>query len=471
MGEAPEGGTGSPLSWRRFGPMVSLRLVDVRTHIKSIVKKTAIGRWAVGEVNLARSYVKTKRARLYRRLSGDRGIVHPGRRQQPGRLFKLSADGHPTYFGYYDKSPFDAHDRRILAMSLLARRDDRAAANHLPVRLGYFEWAEALAGRPRFHSFGESSTWSWQQGCMLQWYGTGAEETVIYNRLVDGLYGSVVQDVATKKVLREIPFPLYAIEPYGRHGVSLNFSRLERLRPGYGYAALPDATAGAAAPDDDGIWLHDLATADSRLAVSLQALSQFHPDPSMTGAVHYVNHLQLSPDGTKLIFLHLWMPKGPRRNRLLLYDLEQRSLHVVDDAATVSHFNWLSGSRLILTRFPFQGEPGYFVCDIDARGTPRLERLSDIALNVDGHPSLSPAGNELVTDSYPDRFRDQGLYLYSLAEKKTTKLGAFYSPCRFRGFLRCDLHPRWNRTGTQICFDSTLDGRRAMYIVDNVRGE
>jgi len=441
----------------------------MRSRIVHIVKHTAAGRGVLQKLILARCYLKTKQARLFGRIIRNQGIIASGRGRHPAnRLYKLSADGYPTFFGYYDRTPFDRGDQRILAMSMVSKRDDRADTNRLPVRLGYFERTEVLAGRPRFHAFGESKTWSWQQGCMLQWFPAGTDGTVVYNRLVAYQYGSVIQDVVTTNVLQELPFPLYAVEPAGRYGVSLNFSRLERLRPGYGYKCLPDATAGLAAPDDDGIWLHNITNADSRLIVSLENLARFHPCPSMSGAVHYVNHLQFSPDGTKLIFLHLWMPVGSRRNRLLLYDLELRSLHVVDDAATVSHFNWLSGNQLVLFRVPFHNEPGYYVCELDVTNTPRMTPLEGIGLVVDGHPSLAPTGDRVLTDSYPDRFGEQGLFIYSLAEKKTTRLGVFYSPCRFRGFLRCDLHPRWNRKGNQICFDSTCDGRRAMYILDKV---
>lgn len=32
--------------------------------------------------------------------------------------------------------------------------------------------------------------------------------------------------------------------------------------------------------------------------------------------------------------------------------------------------------------------------------------------------------------------------------------------------IRCDLHPRWNREGTQVCMDSVHNGERQMYFVD-----
>ena len=34
------------------------------------------------------------------------------------------------------------------------------------------------------------------------------------------------------------------------------------------------------------------------------------------------------------------------------------------------------------------------------------------------------------------------------------------------GTLRCDLHPRWNRDGRQVCIDSIHEGNRHMYVLD-----
>ena len=32
--------------------------------------------------------------------------------------------------------------------------------------------------------------------------------------------------------------------------------------------------------------------------------------------------------------------------------------------------------------------------------------------------------------------------------------------------MRSDLHPRWNRDGTQICFDSVHEGTRQVYVLN-----
>jgi hypothetical protein len=45
-------------------------------------------------------------------------------------------------------------------------------------------------------------------------------------------------------------------------------------------------------------------------------------------------------------------------------------------------------------------------------------------------------------------------------------IGRFYSPPGLAEDIRCDLHPRWNRDGTQVCVDSAHEGERQMYVID-----
>jgi hypothetical protein len=42
----------------------------------------------------------------------------------------------------------------------------------------------------------------------------------------------------------------------------------------------------------------------------------------------------------------------------------------------------------------------------------------------------------------------------------------YYDKCPWDSTGRCDLHPRWNRDGTQVCFDSAHEGERQVYAID-----
>lgn len=391
-------------------------------------------------------------------------------RTVPYRLYQLSAGRLPTWFGYYDKTPFSGDDNKILAMAMTYPKDWSKKASQFPVRVGWFDWSEVVSGKTEFHVFGETASWSWQQGCMLQWFPKDADRLVLYNWFVEGRYGCVVQDVFTGDVERSYDLPVYAVDSAGRRAVTVNFSRLERLRSGYGYFNLPDETASQACPEEDGIWQVNLETGTHELLLSLREIADFQSLCSMVGVPHYVNHLLFSPNGNRVVFLHLWVPEGGRRNRLMLYDFDDRSLHVLDDAAVASHFNWLSDERLICFRYPQQGDRGYYVYTLGSNYTVQCERMQAMPVD-DGHPSLSPSGGGLLTDTYPDRAGEQAIYVYSVSEKTLLKRNCVFSPFRYRGPLRCDLHPRWDRTGSRICFDSTERGRRMLYVLELAAGE
>ena len=92
----------------------------------------------------------------------------------------------------------------------------------------------------------------------------------------------------------------------GTQAVTLDFARLHRLRPGYGYASYAERFADDPAPEKLGIWHMDLKSGKHDLIIALRQLAGFHPDNRFKGVDHWVNHLQFNPGGTRFIFLHRW---------------------------------------------------------------------------------------------------------------------------------------------------------------------
>ena len=69
----------------------------------------------------------------------------------------------------------------------------------------------------------------------------------------------------------------------------------------------------------------------------------------------------------------------------------------------------------------------------------------------------------MLFDSYPDKYRFQHLYIFCAEKETVEEIGKFYSPFRYTGENRCDLHPRWSRDGKIIYFDSVHEGKRKLY--------
>lgn len=73
----------------------------------------------------------------------------------------------------------------------------------------------------------------------------------------------------------------------------------------------------------------------------------------------------------------------------------------------------------------------------------------------------------ILNDTYPYQNRKQTLYLYHVPSQKKIILGKFYSPPKYQGEWRCDLHPRSSQDGTKVIFDSTHNEKgRQMYMID-----
>lgn len=85
-------------------------------------------------------------------------------------------------------------------------------------------------------------------------------------------------------------------------------------------------------------------------------------------------------------------------------------------------------------------------------------------LTSDGHPSYSPDGCKVVTDTYPNRSRVASVYYVEDNNVKT--LAKVFAPFRYDNDVRCDLHPRWNRKGNKICIDSVFEKKRNLYIIN-----
>ena len=98
--------------------------------------------------------------------------------------------------------------------------------------------------------------------------------------------------------------------------------------------------------------------------------------------------------------------------------------------------------------------------------TDKVNFFSEKFPTVDGHPSISPCGNWIITDTYPDKARFSSLFLYNINNDEIIKIGSFYQPLRYKKEIRIDLHPKWNPDGKSIFFESGHQGRRKLFILN-----
>lgn len=391
-------------------------------------------------------------------------IVKPKFNEYKTNSILFLADGRrPTFFGYHDKTPVSADGSKILAMSVVAS-DKKPESECTPMKLGYFAKKQMGDFENNFIPFAETITWGWQQGCMLQWHPMKLNSQVVFNTLVDGAYGSVVFDIDQGVVVKKYKNPIYAIDPKGKLAATLNFSHLGRLRPGYGYGLLADSTSEMMASEDDGLFVFALETGEKRLLVSLAALA--NEIKQSVGYDHYINHATFSPDGKRIAFFYLSVDSDSKKSmRFFAYKIETHERLLIEDKKTVSHYCWISNENVLAT---VQGSEknSWVYCTYRTEKAPQGKRI-DLDLKTDGHPMRSPVHKNLfVTDSRLNRRRDDYIILFNKNNYKIVYVNHFFIPTAYRGQVRCDLHPRWDREGKFIVADVVEKGKRAMAVVN-----
>lgn len=382
-----------------------------------------------------------------------------------GNITRISPDDpqHEYFFGYYDKSPWDISDRYMLCMKANDTWSD--VSPHEKADILLIDTFKPETDENRVKKIAETRAWNVQQACMLQWLGSDFSSRILYNDYRDGKYVSVILTLETMEE-KVIPAAVYSVSSDGKFALTLDFSRLYELRPGYGYYNVPEKTKGVALPDSTAIWKVDLETGEVTDLLKYTDFANFQPRPEMkeAGAVHKVNHIMLSPNGKRFMVLYRWFNGQRKYTRLITCNVDGTDMYVLSDDDMVSHCFWKNNSSILAFENKKKGGPGYYLMkDKTDKYIHCWPQFSN-----DGHPSYSPDGSLIVTDSYPDRARVASINLMDGNERKrdNTTIARVFAPFKYDNDTRCDLHPRWNHAGDKICFDSIFEGHRGLYVVD-----
>lgn len=376
----------------------------------------------------------------------------------------------PAYhwFGYYDKLEFDPTNRYVLGMETCF--EDRSPTINDTIKVGMID----LQDNNRWIELGESRAWNWQQGCMLQWL-PGSSSEILWNDFDGEKFICHILDVFTREQ-RIIPYPVYTVSPDGKTALSLDFSRINDMRPGYGYPGLNDPNRNVMAPENSGIYKVDLETGKRELIISLADMLKipFH-GKDISKNKHYFNHLLFSPDGSRFIFLNRWRineyrasnPTTPFDTRMMTAAVDGSDIRVVDDSGYTSHFIWRDPQHILTwTKLPSYGDRFYLFKD---DGSTKGVAIGPDVMTTNGHCTYLPGNKWILNDTYPDENRLQHVYLYNTVSGEKVPLGNFLSPpeYRFDWEGRVDTHPRFSPNGRYVVIDSPHEGNgRQLYLLD-----
>ena len=351
---------------------------------------------------------------------------------------QLFNDDKVHFFGYYDKPCF-AYGKSI---SHRLNNDNK----------DYKQVVDILVDDKKVS---ESKAWNFQQGSMTTWID---ENHIIHNDFDGEKFISKIVDINTKEH-KVIDFPIYSVSKNKKFALSLNFSRLAKLRKDYGYFNLPYENLPS--NKDDGIYYVDLIKNTNELWLSLEEIIAFKTRDNMINAVHKVNHIDISLKDDKAIFLHRWFVGKTKYTRLLCVNLKTKELTELANNDMVSHMCWYNNETVFGYLRGNNNKDGYFFIDMNGNQT----QFENEFLVDDGHPTVIDE-RYIVTDSYPDYTCKSKLLLIDLREKKVDIIARFYSPKKYQDDYRCDLHPRKDKDGKSLTIDSVCNGVRNIYHIN-----
>lgn len=366
------------------------------------------------------------------------------------RVRALSSGPALHFFCYYGICPWDATGRRHLAVEV--DHDTAPPGPEDAARVGWL--ADGV-----FTAVAQTRAWNFQQGAMLHWLPDGS---LLHNDWEgDRVVARVHAPDGTRRTLERA---VAGLAPDGYFAIGLDYRRNYRCRTVVGYAHHHDGAPVVERPADDGLWCIDVATGQTRLGLSVAELCEREPRAPVGGAA-WLDHVVFSPSGHRILFFcRVVRPDGGWWSSLWTADADGGNPRCqIGYKQWVSHFAWLDDERLLIST-DLLGERGFIVF---RDGHTDFARFAPGLLPDDGHACLSPDGRWIVCDTYPrGPDRTSRLMLVDAAGTRRIDLAAEDHPPRYQADLRCDLHPRWDRSGSFITIDSLRGGSRQVQRID-----
>lgn len=395
------------------------------------------------------------------------------------------------FFGFHDLIPWSPDNSKVLLHRVDPNIRELPCPDHI---------AEIVLWSPASTTvevIGETTTWNFQQGARAMWV-PGQGNTVLFNRRIGDAPGAEIVNLDTGE-RRTIAHAVGDISPDGSYAYAPNFARLGLLWPAYGYSGFNDPTVNEPLPSNDGLWRIDMETGERELAFSIKELAAASGGSIAEGVKAFVTHVSFNPEGTRIVFMLRFFSKDYALYSLI-YSANADGTELTFLAQEkISHFDWVAEDKIVIwmrraakglaaarksgllaspfvrplvnVARKFKGKlkgkmlnESYFLLSTNG-GEPIPFMRGTLA--ADGHPMMSQDRKWMIVDEYPHSNGDTPLMLVKMESQTRTDLVTFkHDVGSDNSDLKCDLHPRWDRSGTRVGVDASENGRRQFTIVD-----
>ena len=356
----------------------------------------------------------------------------------PKYTFQVIGETDKSVFsGYYDLIPIRGEKHLVHCLPV------NPTVGQTKIDIGYYD-----TKTNELNTLTTSNAWSFQQGSRLRW---GKGDYIYLNDYDGEKYVTRKYSLTLNCDEKLYGRPMYDIAPNEQYGVSVNFDRLQCLRPGYGYSNRKGYDLANDNLAEDGLIYYDMKTDETKVLVSLETLGKDIP------YAIYINHVSISPDSEKIMYFLLWEEGGRRKSKLYVYHLLEQRNQLIEDSDLVSHYSWRNNDTLIITCVS-GNKIEYRVYNIR---TNSYYTLLQERLNTDGHPTYIDE-TMFVSDTYPIK-GIQHLYTFDTGTNAYKLIGKMYSNPLLSGEQRCDLHPKV--CDNVISIDSTCYGKRRCIVI------
>lgn len=317
------------------------------------------------------------------------------------------------------------------------------------------------------HLISTTNCWNNQQGSLLTWFDNNR---IIFNDFQKKPITRIINIIDKNE--KKLPFHFYSISPNKKMLTSINFLRFGEGLTGYGYNIdypehfKRDSQCTLSKNEISDFRIYTLSSLESEPTLfksfkmdELKKESQYLDNDGY----FYFSHSAFSPNSDKVYFLLRSSNKKFNTSQLFVYDILNDKLKALPTGGMVSHLTWLGNDSIIAYCNIFNRPDAYYKFNLSEPDY----NIQTIIVNKnerDGHPHAIDLHN-FITDTYPDRERRQHLYFVNTLDGTVKKLLSLYSPLKFRGNERVDLHPRLSLCGKYITIDSSHNNKRQQVVL------